>query len=989
MKNITLLLMISLLVGVVSPASLSFYSVNAAETAPETTSEMNMEEISDVMNETEIESELKEDEIESESAFETEIETEIETETESESENESESESESESENESESELESELESEIEERISKKKGRSAPLAIGDVVVGVDYANTLTEYEIDEVWTGMTVQRIYDDMLDLDPSWGSDGEYVFLVTGNVGSIQVYSHRPVVIIFQNSVGTAAIRAPLEVWSGADVKVIVLDDTVNSCTNNGTSGSATEQQAGIWVYQSGMRVNNTRNSVTGAAISGFIEGTEDGKLTIQGGYIKDSLQPYQGNGILTVTGGGYSAGIGGSANQGCGTIIIEGGIINAFAYQASGAQGIGNGAGIGAGGGHTGGGGTPSKILIHGHAKVTAKSIGFGAGIGGAGGGSGTANSGLSMNTGGGDGGKIEIGGSAVVIAESGERGAGIGGGGHTNFNAVGYQAGTAGIGGDILIHENANITIKSNGDGAGIGGAAGSTLTVAAIIGNGGADGGSGGTIQIKGTATVKIEVQGNGAGIGGGGASGVVGTVGGVGGTIEIADGVQLEITAKGNGAGIGGGGGSTSGTGGDTGIINISGSGTTDIVAEETGAGIGGGGSTSGTGGAGGVITIQQNMLGEAPTVIVSSMSGLDMGAGCVTAPSSRGVAGTIEITSGNVYAKNYVSTNNTARVDEVRNGWSPPTDVVGMVAVDAEAGETEFVFQVVGPQKGGYEYKASVGSDGKAYIWIPLGLQLVLCRENGSKELIDYRIEDLTQAPYPGMGQEATIEIPTEAEIPKLQRYTVVTGTQPQKVTWNAADSLSPISYYYEIDLPTITISKMVKGEMGDTTFPFEFKITFEQSDGTPYAAPIDYKIMDKDGTPLTGLGNAGTISGTGEHIFSLKHTQMIEFSAGDLNRELSNFVKSSDISYTITEADYSGDNYTVYVNNVTGNTRTAKVAANDRHEMISFVNAKGAVVPTGIMMETNAWLMLTVSALVLLTVVFLAERKFHRRKF
>ncbi len=159
-------------------------------------------------------------------------------------------------------------------------------------------------------------------------------------------------------------------------------------------------------------------------------------------------------EGTGELTVAGDpeniGYAAGIGGNANESCGTVTIYGGIVTASS----------NDGGAGIGGGYKGQGGT---VVING-GFVTATSGGYGAGIGG---GKGTVDNG-------GHGGSVTINGGTIV-ATADAMAAGIGGG---------YY----GDGGTVTI--NGGVVTATGGPGeSGIGKGAGAENQVVLTVGGG--------------------------------------------------------------------------------------------------------------------------------------------------------------------------------------------------------------------------------------------------------------------------------------------------------------------------------------------------------------------------------------------------------------------------------------------------------------------------------------------------------------------
>jgi len=167
--------------------------------------------------------------------------------------------------------------------------------------------------------------------------------------------------------------------------------------------------------------------------------------------------------GTGTLCATGGTYSAGIGSGYGAVCGSITINGGVIDAVGYsEAAGIGGVRDVAG--------------GTVTIN-AGTVTARSSGEGAGIGGGMGGAG--------------GTVIITGGSVTAIG--GASGAGIGGGS------------SGGAGGTVTI-SGGTVVATGGSNGAGIGGGRG----------------GSGGTVSVSGgtvTATAGASASGIGRGYG--------------------------------------------------------------------------------------------------------------------------------------------------------------------------------------------------------------------------------------------------------------------------------------------------------------------------------------------------------------------------------------------------------------------------------------------------------------------------------------
>ena len=349
-------------------------------------------------------------------------------------------------------------------------------------------------------------------------------------------------------------------------------------------------------------------------------------------------------------------------------------------------------------------------------------------------------------------------ITISGKAIVNAVSGENGAGIGGG-SSNLGIV-----DGGSGETIRILGDADVTAESKGNGAG--------------IGSGGTDSGNAENceeIYISGNATVNASSGKNGAGIGNGGSNGAGSSNGkaGTGGLINISGTVNVNATSEGNGAGIGGGGSNsrTPGAGGNTAIF-----GTAHVTAESkgNGAGIGGGGSDTGSAGAGGTITVK-----DKTTIIAISGNANDIG------PGTNGILGAdglIQIIGGNVYA---------VSASEVTNAPAG-TDILNMVNITASPGE-ELRYSVLSNSAVSYSYNAIADGAGNAYIWLPKGSQLVICRDAQTSDELQNEIITLTAGPTPN-----------EIQVPAISGFTAVNANSVF-VTWDDGRALDPIEFLFD----------------------------------------------------------------------------------------------------------------------------------------------------------------------------------------
>ena len=294
--------------------------------------------------------------------------------------------------------------------------------------------------------------------------------------------------------------------------------------------------------------------------------------------------------------------------------------------------------------------------------------------------------------------------ESGSSGKLIAKGGNFSAGIGAGPNQSCGAIT-------IAGGVIEAESGGNSTAGSGNGAGIGGGGGRT--------NGG---GTSAGILICGTAEVTASSLGDGAGIGGGGGGRApannIGISGGApGGSITISGNAGVIASSEGNGAGIGGGGASDHNNAPDAGAggnIIISGNASVTASSKGNGSGIGGGGSPgTGQAGAGGDIAIFGTPIVVAGTDN-SHASAVDIGPG-ISSGGVLGTAGSITITSGNVYAE---------KASEVTNGFG---DVLAMKEVSPALTAGDLVTYAVAGTYGDYKYRAIADENDETYVWLPL----------------------------------------------------------------------------------------------------------------------------------------------------------------------------------------------------------------------------------------------------------------------
>ena len=361
-------------------------------------------------------------------------------------------------------------------------------------------------------------------------------------------------------------------------------------------------------------------------------------------------------------------------------------------------------------------------------------------------------------------------VTIRGNADVKATSEGHGAGIGEGGSTHS--------AAGGGTIVNIYGDANVTAISKANGAGIGGGGSDNSTA-----------GAGGMINIYGNANVTATSEGFGAGVGGGGINRnnpSSNNMAGAGGIVNIYENANVTASSKKNGAGIGGG-GSDAGMAGTGGTINIYGNATVDAFNNiGNGAGIGGGGTNSGTAGAGGNVNIYNS-----PIIVAEAANADDIG------PGNSGASGTIVIIGGNVYAeKTIVATNSNMHGNDALSRSE--------ITLEDQNGDPlkneKLVYTVIGSNMS-YEYTAMTDENGKAYLWIPLGNQLVIGLEDGTGRKL---------------GSETVILTPNQLETVfflTIPNYSPLTTEVEKQITWNGTDPLEPIIYMYERSLGTLEL--------------------------------------------------------------------------------------------------------------------------------------------------------------------------------
>lgn len=154
-----------------------------------------------------------------------------------------------------------------------------------------------------------------------------------------------------------------------------------------------------------------------------------------------------------------------------------------------------------------------------------------------------------------------------------------------------------------------------------------------------------------------------------------------------------------------------------------------------------------------------------------------------------------------------------------------------------------------------------------------------------------------------------------------------------------------------------------TLKVSKTVGGNLGDKDKYFDFTITLTGVTGKTY----------EESYAVTG-GSNGAQNATSIAVDGRAHS--FKFRDGD-TISIVNLPK--DVTYTVTEADYSGETYTTKVGDVETSTATGTTTAVE--QTVAFTNTKNGTIDTGVMLDSLPYIM--VLAFVAIAGVALISKK------
>lgn len=164
-----------------------------------------------------------------------------------------------------------------------------------------------------------------------------------------------------------------------------------------------------------------------------------------------------------------------------------------------------------------------------------------------------------------------------------------------------------------------------------------------------------------------------------------------------------------------------------------------------------------------------------------------------------------------------------------------------------------------------------------------------------------------------------------------------------------------------------------TLNITKEVKGTMGDKSKNFKFTLTLNVAEGDTKVYPEKYDMT------VTATGDNDLVNPS--EIVLGQATTVYLHDGSQLN--IANLPYG--VTYTITEDDYTGagdDNgYTTKVNGTAGLTKTDTVDASA--ENVEFVNSKGGVVDTGVILDNAPYIALMMVVVAGAAVMIIKKRR------
>ena len=137
------------------------------------------------------------------------------------------------------------------------------------------------------------------------------------------------------------------------------------------------------------------------------------------------------------------------------------------------------------------------------------------------------------------------------------------------------------------------------------------------------------------------------------------------------------------------------------------------------------------------------------------------------------------------------------------------------------------------------------------------------------------------------------------------------------------------------------------LSVSKNVTGALGDMSKDFHFQVSFTNGTEKTWSSAITVKKTNQD-------GETSTITLDDNGGFTLKDDETVEFEN-----------VPADLTYTVSEDDYTADGYTTKLNNEekrdSGNVTMTAAAAS-----CAFENSKGGTIDTGVILDNAPYIAL-----------------------
>ena len=165
------------------------------------------------------------------------------------------------------------------------------------------------------------------------------------------------------------------------------------------------------------------------------------------------------------------------------------------------------------------------------------------------------------------------------------------------------------------------------------------------------------------------------------------------------------------------------------------------------------------------------------------------------------------------------------------------------------------------------------------------------------------------------------------------------------------------------PIVFDNAFTTKSLTVTKTVEGNMGDTEKKFDFTLDVTGCDQLPEGSAIAATINRSNGSTENDTVTVGT-----QFTFQLAHGDSLVVSNLPIN-----------VAYKVAESDYSGEGYTTTMND---ETTLEKESTMRDVDTVAVVNTNGTTIDTGVMIDFAPYVLIFIVA-VGAAVMFIRKRK------